>query len=437
MKTAKFGGSSVAGPEQFRQVKSIIDSDPDISAVVISACGRKNSSDHKITDLLFLIHAHLNYGVGCDDIVKRIRDRFCEITASLGLSGSVTEEFDAFFSGISDETPKDELVSRGEYFTSRLMAEYLGFRFLDAKDCIFFGYDGHLDVEKTYSTIKSLLSGGIPTVIPGFYGSLPSGKIKLMPRGGSDITGAIVAAATGAEVYQNWTDVSGILMADPRIVKDPAPIRKITYAELREMAFLGASVLQEESILPVRELGIPLNIRNTFLPDDPGTLILEKIDQSEEDGDRFLTGITGRKNFSAITVRKHNLGNTEAMRRTLEILDKAHASVEHITLGLDGFTLVSSTASLGEDVYEIISEIKKTVHPEDVTLEEGIALIAAVGRKMILRPGISGKLFKALGDNGVNVKTIAQGSDELAIVVGVSNEDYSRTINVLYDSFAN
>ncbi len=436
MKVAKFGGSSVAGPDQFRQVKSILQSDPGIAAAVISACGKRSSDDHKMTDLLYLIHAHLTYGVPCSNIVSSIRERFSEISGTLGIGNDVMNEFDAYFASVSGETSRDELVSRGEYFTSRLMAEYLGFRFIDAKDCIFFGFDGHLDVEKTYLTLKMLLSDGVRAVIPGFYGALPSGRIKVMSRGGSDITGAIVAAAINAEVYQNWTDVSGILMADPKIVKEPAPIRKLTYAELREMAFLGASVLHEESILPVRELDIPLNIRNTFLPSDPGTLILEKIDESEDGTDRFLTGIAGRKNFSAITVFKHNMGSTEPMRKALEILDNANASVEHITLGLDAFSVISSTASLGEGVYEIISEIKKAVHPEDVRLEEGIALVAAVGRKMTFRPGISGKLFKALGDNGINVRTIAQGSDELAIIVGVNNEDYDKTINVLYDSFA-
>ena len=329
----------------------------------------------------------------------------------------------------------DELVSRGEYFTSRLLAEYLGFRFVDAADCVFFGFDGQIDRERTETAIASALEEHDRVLIPGFYGLLPTGRVKVMTRGGSDVSGALAAAAVKADVYENWTDVSGILMADPRIVKDPKPISRITYGELRELAFMGATVLHEDSVQPVKERGIALNIRNTNRPEDPGTFIVEGVAE-EESRERFITGIAGRKNFSIITVRKRNINISVTLRQALEILDRYRAPVEHITLGLDSFALVSSSAALGDGVYDVIAELKKLCRPDSVELKEGIALVAAVGRQMTSRPGISGKLFRALGDNGVNIRTIAQGADELSIIVGVENENYETAIRVLYDGFA-
>ena len=266
LKVAKFGGSSVAGPEQFQKVKAIVEADPARRIVVSSAAGKRSSSDHKLTDLLYLCHAHLTYGVPCDDIMDSIVSRFVELKESLGLSYDVAADLAAFRRRMNKDMSVDELVSRGEYFTSKLLAEYLGYTFVDAASCVFFGLDGQLDRERTYEAIFAALKANGKILIPGFYGSLPSGKIRVMSRGGSDISGALAAAAVNADVYENWTDVSGILMADPRIVDDPAPIAKITYAELRELAFMGASVLHEESIQPVKERGIPLNIRNTNRP---------------------------------------------------------------------------------------------------------------------------------------------------------------------------
>ena len=256
-----------------------------------------------------------------------------------------------------------------------------------------------------------------------------------MSRGGSDITGAIAAAAVDADIYENWTDVSGILMADPRIVENPAPIEKITFAELRELAFMGASVLHEESVQPVKEKGIALNIRNTNRPEDPGTLIVESVSDTER-SDRFITGIAGRKNFTILTVNKRGMKLSQSLRQALEVFDRYNAPVEHITLGLDSFALVSSTASLGDAVYDVIAEIKKSCRPDEVNLRENIAMVSAVGRKMSSQPGVSGRLFKALGDEGINIRTIAQGADELAITVGVENEEYEKAIRVMYDSFA-
>ncbi len=435
LKVAKFGGSSVAGAEQFKKVKAIVDADPTRRVVVASAAGKRGKDDHKLTDLLYLCHAHLTYGVSCDEIWHTIEERLIGIRDELGLSLPIEEELSAYRRKLTKELSVDELVSRGEYFTSRLLAEYLGFTFVDAASCVFFGMDGTVDREKTDPAIASALKANGKILIPGFYGRLPSGRIKVMSRGGSDISGALAAAAVDADVYENWTDVSGILMADPRIVSEPKPIAHITFGELRELAFMGASVLHEESIQPVKDKGIPLNIRNTNRPEDPGTMIVESITE-EEQNERFITGIAGRKNFSILTVIKHNMKLSSTLRSALEVFDRYNVPVEHITLGLDSFALVASTAALGDAVYDVIADIRKSCRPDNVELQEGISLVAAVGRKMSSRPGVSGRLFAALGEHGVNIRTIAQGADELAIIVGVANENFETAIRVMYDGFA-
>ena len=435
LKVAKFGGSSVAGAEQFRKVKNIIEADPARRVVVVSAAGKRSADDHKLTDLLYLCHAHLSYGVSCDDILQTIEQRFAEIRTELGLRFDAEGEMKKLAAGLSRDTSVDELVSRGEYFTARLMAEYLGYRFVDAADCVFFGYDGQIDRDRTDRAIAEALAAKGRILIPGFYGRLPTGKIKVMSRGGSDITGALAAAAVDADVYENWTDVSGILMADPRIVPDPRPIAKVTYAELRELAYMGASVMHEDSIQPVKDKGIALNIRNTNRPGDPGTLIVGEADDRDE-SERFITGIAGKRNFTIITVFKRGMNANATLCQALEIMDRYHAPVEHITLGLDSFALVSGTSAMGDALYDVLADIRKTCRPDDVRVQDEIALVAAVGRKMSSRPGISGRLFKALGDAGVNIRTIAQGADELAITVGVENKDFETAIRVLYDGFA-
>lgn len=437
LKVAKFGGSSVAGAEQFKKVKALIDADDARRIVIVSAAGKRNSEDHKLTDLLYLCHAHLTYGVPCDDILKSIRERFSEIRDSLNLQYDVEAEFDALAARLCKDFPVDELVSRGEYFTSKLMAEYLGFRFVDAADCVFFGLDGQIDKEKTYEAIAQALQQYGKILIPGFYGKLPTGRIKVMSRGGSDISGALAAAATEADVYENWTDVSGILMADPRIVNNPKPIPTITYSELREMAFMGASVLHEDSIMPVKEKGIALNIRNTNRPEDSGTFIVESAEDAVlEESEHFITGIAGRKNFDILTIHKRNMNTCGTLSQTLQILENYHIPVDHITLGLDSFALVASSAALGDSLYDIIADIKKACRPDSVEVQDSIALVAAIGRKMTSRPGVSGKLFKALGENNINIRTIAQGADELSIIVGIENEKYETAIRVLYEGFA-
>ena len=434
LKVVKFGGSSVAGADQFRKVRDIILSDPSRRVVVISAAGKRDPRDHKLTDLLYLCHAHLTYGFPADDILSAIRARFASIRDDLGLTWRVEDDFDAFASTLSRDTSVDELVSRGEYFTSRLMAEYLGYTFVDAVDCVFFNYEGQFDREKTDPAIRAALEQYGRIVIPGFYGRSPTGKIKVMSRGGSDISGALAAAAVNADVYENWTDVSGILMADPKIVADPRPIAKITFAELRELAYMGASVLHEDSILPVKEKGIPLNIRNTNCPEDPGTVIVENAGEEAEQ-DRPITGIAGRRNFTVLTIRKRGMTSSFDLREVLEITDRYRAAVEHITLGLDSFALVIASSALESSLYDLISDIQKECAPDEVTVQDGIALVAAVGRKMSSRPGTSGRLFQALGQQGLNIRTIAQGADELSIIVGVDNNDFEKTIRVLYDGF--
>ena len=436
IKVAKFGGSSVASAQQFKKVKDIILSDPSRRLVVVSAAGKRDSKDHKLTDLLYLCHAHLTYGVSCDDIFEKIKERFVEIRDELGLSYNVESDLDKLRASLSKDMSIDELVSRGEYFTSRLMAEYLGYYFLDAASCIFMDYDGSFIASQIAESLKKALAEHNGIVIPGFYGALPSGKIKVMSRGGSDITGSLVAAGCNADLYENWTDVSGILMADPRIVDNPSPISKITYSELRELAYMGASVLHEDSVAPVKEVGIPLNIRNTNEPSHPGTMIVEKIDENEMSEDRFITGISGKRNFIILTVSKHMHNSNETLRGVLEILDRHNVRAEHITIGIDQFALVLPQATLGESLYTVIGEIKASLKPESVEVQYNIALVAAVGRKMIFRPGISGKLFNALGKEGINIRTIAQGSDELAIIVGVDNSQFENTIRVLYSGFA-
>ena len=436
LKVVKFGGSSVAGADQFQKVKNIVLSDPSRRVVVVSAAGKRSSDDHKLTDLLYLCHAHLTYGVPCDAILQTIQDRFVEIRESLGLAYDVEGAFAALRASLSRSTTADELVSRGEYFTARLMAEYLGFDFVDAADCVFFGYDGQFDLEKTYAAIQQAASRGKGIVMPGFYGSLPSGKVKCMTRGGSDISGALAAAAIGADVYENWTDVSGILMADPRIVKDPAPIQYITYNELRELAFMGASVLHEDSVQPVKDKGIPLNIRNTNRPEDPGTMIVEKIEKKSVDQDRFITGIAGRRNFTILTLRKREMNINQTLPQMLKILDRAKVPAEHITLGLDSFAVVVSSDTLGDQLYQVVGDIQSTCAPDDLQVQDDVALVAVVGRKMTYRPGTAGKIFQSLGNHGINIRTINQAADEISITVGVDNNDFEMAIRVLYEGFA-
>ena len=438
IKVAKFGGSSLAGAEQFRKVRDIVRADESRRFVVVSAAGKRFKTDHKVTDLLYLVQAHLKYGVSHEEILSMIEDRYVESRDQLGLSFDVEKEFDTLRRWLTPDVSVDELVSRGEYLNARLMAEYLGYRFVDATEVIYFQYDGKIDMEKSCEAIRRAARDAEGLVIPGFYGAMPNGRIRVMSRGGSDITGAVVAAAVDADVYENWTDVSGILMADPKIVKNPRPIPRITYSELRELSFMGASVLHEESILPVKEKNIPLNIRNTNEPDNPGTMIMESIDAEESDNQRFITGIAGRRNFTVLTIYKKQIStDTRVLRETLEMFETLKVEIDHITLDVDSFSLVVPTEQVRERIYDIIADVKRQCKPDSIRMADNIALIASVGRKMVRNPGICGKIFQALGENGVNIRMIAQGAEEISIIVGVENADFEKTIRVLYDGFVN
>ena len=436
LKVLKFGGSSMADAKQFEKVKSIVQADPSRKVVIVSAAGKRFSDDHKLTDLLYLCHAHLKYGVACDSVFDMIRSRYMEIRDELGLKTDLESEFDALRRKMDKGISQDELVSRGEYFAARLMADYLGYDFLDSELWLRFKLDGTVDQEVSYEALSRAASGR-RVVIPGFYGTMPDGSIKTFTRGGSDITGALAAAALDADVYENWTDVSGFLMADPRIVKDPLPIERITYSELRELSYIGAQVLHEGTIFPVREKNIPLNIRNTNQPDHPGTMIRESFDEPEEKADSsFITGIAGRKNFSVITITKNGMSNeVGVLRRVLEILEKYQLVVEYLPSGIDSVSLVVAADKLRPCQYQILGEIQKALKPDTIHVTEDMAIVAAVGRKMAFKPGISGKIFAALGENGINIRMITQGPEELNIIVGVDNKDFAGAIRVLYDSF--
>ena len=435
LKVVKFGGSSMADEKQFEKVRSIVLSDPARRVVIVSAAGKRDRKDHKLTDLLYLCYAHLQYGVSCDGVFRMISDRYTGIRDALGLTTDVEGELRALREKMDDGISQDELVSRGEYFSAKLMADYLGFDFLDAKLWVKFKYDGSIDTDATYEALQKLVSEGRRVVIPGFYGVTPDGHIRTMTRGGSDITGALAAAALDADVYENWTDVSGILMADPRIVDDPLPIEHITYSELRELSFVGAQVLHEGTVFPVREKGIPLNIRNTNEPDHPGTLIMEHFDDAADDA-RLITGIAGKKNYSIVTVAKTGLSSTVgAYRRMFEIFENHDVSVEYAPSGIDSISLVVQASKVEKSLYAILGEIQKTLKPDSIRVTENISIVAAVGRRMVTTPGSSGKIFAALGKNGVNIRMISQGPEELNIIVGVDTKDFATAIKVLYNSF--
>lgn len=435
MKVSKFGGSSLANATQFIKVKNIILSDPTRQVIVVSALGKENNTDHKITDLLYLAHAHLTYGVSVDEIFAEIRQKHLSIHKTLHLSFDLEKELSKIRQSLHKNMDIDELVSRGEYLSAQLLAAYLGYTFIDAKELICLQYNGQVDVENTYQKVRNIVQKSTHIVIPGFYGALPNGIIKVMSRGGSDITGSLVAAALDAEIYENWTDVSGILMADPRIVPSAQSIHKMTFAELREMAFMGASVLHEESIQPVKDKNIPLNIRNTNDPTHPGTLILNTIDE-ESNKTHFITGVTGRENFTVLSIYKEHIAkNPQIIRDALDILAKFDCPLEHLTMGIDSFTIVVATSNIKARLYDIHADIMKQCLPDKITIEEDLALIAVVGRQMKETPGVAGRLFSAMGAHQINIRMIAQGTDEISIIVGISNSDYMKTIQVLYKQF--
>ena len=435
LKVCKFGGSSMADAGQYRKVREIILSDPHRRAIVVSAAGKRFGGDHKITDLLYLCHAHVQYGVSCDPVYEMITSRYLQIRDELGLDLDLETEFAALKQQLDKKkVTQDYLASRGEYFSAKLMAAFLGFQFVDAADWIYFAMDGTVDKKKSYAALRELVKGEA-IVIPGFYGVMPNNTVRTFTRGGSDITGALVAAALDADVYENWTDVSGILMADPRIVENPQPIPEVTYDELRELSYAGAQVLHEGTIFPVREKNIPLNIRNTNDPSHPGTIIKKKFD-TEADPHRVITGITGKKNFSIITMFKRGMtSQVGVLRRVLSVLEQHGISVDFVPNGIDNVSLVVPTETLAPHLYSILAQIQQEIKPDRLNVMENIAIVAAVGHRMAARPGVSGQIFAALGKAGINIRMINQGPDELNIIFGVDNKDFTDAIRVLYSSF--
>ena len=435
LKVTKFGGSSMADAGQYRKVRDILMADKERRVVVVSAAGKRNSADHKITDLLYLCHAHTQYGVPCDAVYEMITSRYLEIRDELGIKLDLEPEFEALKKRLdAKEVSQDEMASRGEYFSAKLMAAFLDFLFIDATEWVFFNIDGTVDEEKSYKALSSKVTGnGIVT--PGFYGVMPDGSIRTFSRGGSDITGSLAAAALDANVYENWTDVSGILMADPRIVENPQPIAEITYEELRELAYAGANVLHEGAIFPVRKKNIPLNIRNTNAPEAPGTMIRKKLEK-DANPHRIITGITGKKDFSIITVFKRGLTSQVGMlRRILSVLEKHGVPVDFVPNGIDNVSLVIPTAVITPHLYSVLADIQQEISPSNITVLDQIAIVTAVGHQMAFRPGISGQIFAALGQAGINIRMINQGPDELNIIFGVENKDFADAIRVLYNSF--
>ncbi len=436
IKVAKFGGSSVANAEQFRKVKAIIESDPDRKFVVSSACGKESSEDHKVTDLLFLCEAHVRFGVSYEPIFAQIEEKYNRIKEELGLKLDLDKEFKAIRSVMRRGMSTDYLVSRGEYLTSKLLAEYLDYDFADAAEVIAFKYDGEVDMERTKKLVEERVSDrGL--VVPGFYGALPNGVIRIMSRGGSDITGAILANVVGADVYENWTDVSGFLVADPRIVKNPIGIPCINYSELREMSYMGANVLHDDAIFPVKDRNIPINVRNTNEPDNPGTLIMA--DCSEKDAvspPHIITGISGRKDFTVITMQKmHSSTEVGFLRKILSIFEDYGVSIESVPTTVDTYSVIVASDLVNHCLYDIVGKLKEELKPDDIRIEDHLALIAIVGRAMKDQPGISGRLLSEFGQNHINIKVINQSSYELSIIIGVHNRDFEKSIQCIYDRF--
>ena len=434
IKVAKFGGSSVADAIQIRKLRDIVKSDDAIKYVIVSAPGKRYADDSKVTDLLYLCKTHIEHRIPYEQIFQVIYDRFMAVEADLGVDVDIKAELRKIKKNIEDGASVDYIASRGEYLNAKIIAAYLGFDFVDAQSIIKFSDKGKFLEDTTNELIAKVLRKHETAVIPGFYGEkLEDGTIKTFSRGGSDITGALVARATGADVYENWTDVSGFLMADPRIVKDPKPIEKISYMELRELSYMGASVLHEEAIFPAKAEGIPINIRNTNRPKDPGTMITADPDIGE---DQIISGIAGRKHFTVIGIYKNHLANEKGFIRKLAgIIEDNDLTIEHLPTGIDTMSVVIDSKLLGNKLEEIIEEIKIQLKPDSIDVASDMTLIATVGAGMSARMGTSARLFTALADAGVNIRMIDQGSSEMNIIVGVEEKDFETAIKAIYGAF--
>lgn len=432
-KVVKFGGSSLASAAQFEKAGTIIKRDDTRRYIVPSAPGKRMPNDTKVTDMLYSCYGQAIMEEEFEDQLRQIKARYKEIIKGLKLDLSLDGEFKTIEENFSKKVGRDYAASRGEYLNGIVMAAYLGFEFIDAAEIIRFDESGEFDADTTNKILSKRLEQTEYAVIPGFYGSMPDGRIKTFSRGGSDITGSIVAKAVHADMYENWTDVSGFLVADPRIIKNPKAIDVITYRELRELSYMGATVLHEDAIFPVRKEGIPINIRNTNIPEDKGTLIVEGTCRKP----RFtITGIAGKKDFASITIEKAMMNSEVGFcKKVLEVFEENDISIEHMPSGIDTMTIFVHQDEFEEKEQKVIAGIHRAVEPDFLELESDLALIAVVGRGMRATRGTSGRIFSALAHANVNVKMIDQGSSELNIIIGVRNHDFEAAVRALYDIF--
>lgn len=434
IKTVKFGGSSLADAAHFRRVADIVRADPARRYVVASAPGKRNPDDRKVTDLLYRCYEKARAREDIRADFARIAGRYNEIIRGLGLDCDISGELAYIYDGINRHTGRDFAASRGEYLSALILAKYLKYDFIDAESVIFFGENGTFDSEKTHNALQEELKKHARAVIPGFYGVMPNGTIKTFSRGGSDVTGSIVAEAVEAELYENWTDVSGCLMADPRIVDDPKPIRTVTYRELRELSYMGASVLHEDAIFPVRAAGIPINIRNTNDADAPGTMIVAGT--NEYDAKTVITGIAGKKGFSVITIEKDMMNAELGLgRKVLDVLEDNGISFEHLPSGVDTMSVIVPSSELAGRRERLIASINRVCRPDSIVCEDGLALLAVVGRGMVKARGTAARVFDAISNAGVNIRMIDQGSSELNIIVGVEEKDLELALRAIYREF--
>lgn len=433
VKVVKFGGSSLASAEQFKKVSNIIKADSARRFVVPSAPGKRSSDDTKVTDMLYECYTASAKGMDYKPILQKIKDRYNEIINTLGLSISLDKEFDIIEACFIGKAGRDYAASRGEYLNGMVLADYLGFEFIDAAEVIFFDDNGAFDADRTNEVLSERLATAKNAVIPGFYGSMPNDTIKTFSRGGSDVTGSIVAKAVKADLYENWTDVSGFLVADPRIVKNPKVIETITYKELRELSYMGATVLHEDAIFPVRKEGIPINIKNTNAPEDKGTMIVESTSKKPN---YTITGIAGKRGFTAVSIEKDMMNSELGFgRKILEVFEKNNISFEHMPSGIDTMSVIVQQSEFEKKEQEVLAGIHRNTSPDSIDIESDIALIAVVGRGMKSTRGTAGRIFSALAHAHVNVKMIDQGSSELNIIIGVKDEDFEKAMVAIYDIF--
>ncbi|MCL2054700.1 MAG: aspartate kinase [Oscillospiraceae bacterium] len=433
LKVVKFGGSSLADAGQFKKAADIILSHPSRRFVIASAPGKRYAEDEKVTDMLYNCYNKAAGGGSFSEDFKAIEERFKEIIKGLNLSVNLDAEFKSIKDAFAHRAGRDYAASRGEYLNGIILADYLGFNFIDPAGYIRFNESGVFDLEKTIELLRPKLEEVENAVIPGFYGAMPNDTIRTFSRGGSDITGSIVARAAKADVYENWTDVSGFLICDPRIIENPKPIRTITYRELRELAYMGATVLHEDAIFPVRAAGIPINIKNTNAPEDRGTMIVA---ESDEVSKYVITGIAGKKGFCVIHIEKDMMNNEVGFgRNVLRALEKSDLNFEHMPSGIDTMSVIVNKECIKGKEKAVLDEIRFRVKPDSIEIEEDLALIAVVGRGMIKTRGTAGRIFSALAHARVNVKMIDQGSSELNVIVGVSEDDFDTAVKAVYDIF--